>query len=633
MYTQPKTNNTDPIVPLRVLIVEDSEDDTLLLTRLLRNNGYQLVYHRVETRADMETALADREWDLVISDYSMPSFGGMGALDVLKASGLDLPFIIVSGVIGEESAVAAMKAGAHDYLMKGNLNRLAPAIERELRDAEERRARRQAELQVRKLSLALMQSASLVMITDITGRIEYVNYTFVRVTGFRPEEVIGAWVSFFEAEHDQNTRFDQLVHDVLAVGEWRGELHNRKRNGDLYWAAVTVSLIRDGDAKPVNLLIVQEDITHRKHLEGEVRRYTEELERMVDERTAELRHAKEQMDVILNNSNDAILLAESTGDIIKVNPAFQRAFGSQVDRAVEQLFNTLANTDQLDTLAKALIEVIYDHKDARIEANLQREDGRVIDGDLAFAPVYGPGEARAGLVMSMRDITHLKEIDRFKMRLIANAAHDLSNPIAVLKMRLYLMKQTPERHAEHMRVLEQQIKRMENLVGDLRTLSEIDRGIKLDMETVDLNHLVSEVVETLQPLAVGKQQELSFAPFSRLPLTMVDRRKFERVIVNLVANALNYTPVSGRIQVSTFAETSVVGFTVSDTGMGIEASDIPYLFERFYRSANAKQHDAAGTGLGLAIVKEMTDAHGGRVNVESESGQGSRFTVSLPIRR
>src|SRR5918994_3703251 len=143
-------------VPLRVLIVEDFEGDALLLLRELRRGGYEPEYVRVDTAEAMEAALEEREWDLVVADHSMPAFSSQAALELLRGKGFeDLPFIIVSGQIGEQVAVEAMKAGAQDYLMKENLTRLNTAIERELREAESRRERiaerKQAERALREI--------------------------------------------------------------------------------------------------------------------------------------------------------------------------------------------------------------------------------------------------------------------------------------------------------------------------------------------------------------------------------------------------------------------------------------------------------------------------------------------------
>jgi len=132
-------------MPLLTLIVEDSEADAKMVLHELRRGGYTLEYERVDNAADMRAALLDRQWDIVISDYTMPDFDGLSALLILKESGLDLPFIIVSGSVGESLAVEAMRAGAHDYLMKDNLARFVPAVARELREAQIRRERRQAE--------------------------------------------------------------------------------------------------------------------------------------------------------------------------------------------------------------------------------------------------------------------------------------------------------------------------------------------------------------------------------------------------------------------------------------------------------------------------------------------------------
>ncbi len=138
-------------IPLRLLIVEDSEDDALLLLRELRRGGYDVAHERVDTATAMMSALYSQKWDLVISDHSMPYFTGIDALHLLRSNGSRVPFIFVSGTIGEETAVTALKDGAQDYLMKTNLKRLVPAVQRELREAEQRQEREQLERQVQQL--------------------------------------------------------------------------------------------------------------------------------------------------------------------------------------------------------------------------------------------------------------------------------------------------------------------------------------------------------------------------------------------------------------------------------------------------------------------------------------------------
>jgi signal transduction histidine kinase len=140
---------------LRALFVEDSDDDAQLVLSELRRNGYEVVSERVETRAAMEQALSHRVWDIILCDYSMPQFNAMNALATLKETGLDIPFVVVSGTIDEDTAVTALKAGAHDFLVKGRLARLIPAIEREMQDAETRRSRREVEAERANLTASL----------------------------------------------------------------------------------------------------------------------------------------------------------------------------------------------------------------------------------------------------------------------------------------------------------------------------------------------------------------------------------------------------------------------------------------------------------------------------------------------
>jgi two-component system cell cycle sensor histidine kinase/response regulator CckA len=192
--------------PLRVLVVEDSEDDTRLLVRELERAGYDVSWERVETAGAMRSALEGRSWDLVTADYTMPKFSAPAALKLLRETGLDLPFIIVSGTVGEDVAVEVMKAGAHDFLLKGSLKRLVPAVEREIEQAGQRRARRQAEEALTKRDLyfrSLIENAQdVIAVIDFRGDILFVSPAIERILGHPPDEYVGK--SAFELIHPED---------------------------------------------------------------------------------------------------------------------------------------------------------------------------------------------------------------------------------------------------------------------------------------------------------------------------------------------------------------------------------------------------------------------------------------------
>jgi PAS domain S-box-containing protein len=253
---------------LRLLIVEDSLDDTILLMRELQRNGYEPDFERVETRESMKEALGRREWDIVISDYVMPRFSGFDALTVLKESGLDLPFIIVSGNIGEDIAVEAMRAGAHDYMVKGSLARLAPAVERELRDVEVRRARRRIEEERLRLSAAVESAVDAVVITDSRGAIQYVNPMFETITGYTKDEVTGRNIHILDSGKDGESFYRDLREKLRRDGVWTGRLLNKKKDGSLYYEDCTYSTIKGSAGEIVNYVSIRRDVTENLRLES-----------------------------------------------------------------------------------------------------------------------------------------------------------------------------------------------------------------------------------------------------------------------------------------------------------------------------------------------------------------------------
>lgn len=268
---------------LRVLVVEDSEFDTQIMITLLRKGGYDVTHHRVEDADSLRAALLEQQWHLILADYNLPSFSAPAALEVLKETGLDLPFIIVSGGIGEDIAVASMKAGAHDYLMKGNLNRLAPAVDRELREAANRASQREAkkafaesELRYR---LLWETCPDAVVSIDPDGCIRFANPAVKDVFGYPAEEVIGQ-------------QLGMLLPERLRSGPMAGfERFLQAGHGRIRLRAVeTVGRRKDGTEIPIEasfsdmmlhdqprLVGFIRDITERKRAERELRENQEQF--------------------------------------------------------------------------------------------------------------------------------------------------------------------------------------------------------------------------------------------------------------------------------------------------------------------------------------------------------------------
>jgi PAS domain S-box-containing protein len=253
---------------LRVLIIEDSQDDVLLVIRDLRKGGYEPAYEHVQTAKETISALERNEWDLIISDYVMPRFSGQEALTVLQNTGLDIPFIIVSGNIGEDIAVSAMKAGAHDYLIKGNLARLIPAVERELREAEVRRARRKAEEGRNLLATAIEASADAVVVTTEQGFIQYVNAAFEHITGYTKQEALGQTLHILDSGKHDEPFYLMLRETIKRNGVWFGRLFNRKKDGSLYLEDCTYSPVRDRQGNITNYVSIKRDVTEKVRLES-----------------------------------------------------------------------------------------------------------------------------------------------------------------------------------------------------------------------------------------------------------------------------------------------------------------------------------------------------------------------------
>ena len=270
--------------PLHDLIIEDSKADTDLLLRELRRVGYEVEFERVETMEAMQVALTEKTWDLILSDYTMPKFSALQTLEVLKASRFDPPFIIISGTIGEEMAVAALKAGANNYLSKENLAKLGQVVEQELREAEIRLEHRQALKTSEELfGTAFHHSPVGICITTLDGKLQNISQSLLDMLGFTRAELEGKHFNDITYPDDLEIGKDavgsMMAGKVPSVSFEKRYLH---KSGEPVWALVSSSLLRDSSGQPVHFITHILDMTERKQAEEQIRAHAARLKVLAD---------------------------------------------------------------------------------------------------------------------------------------------------------------------------------------------------------------------------------------------------------------------------------------------------------------------------------------------------------------
>ena len=262
---------------IRVLIVEDSAEDTLLIVRELQRGGFNVDFHRVETQAELAAALDRSHWHVIISDYSLPRFNGLDALTLCLQRGIATPFIIVSGAIGEERAVEMVKAGAHDYVMKDNLHRIVPVIQRELSEAQDRLVRRHNEAINAYLASVVQSSDDAIIGKTLDGTIVTWNAGAERLYGYTAAEMLGRSMSILMPVH----RPDELADLLKKIGHGEHveslEAVRIGKNGKPIDVFITISPIRDQTGRIIGASSIARDITRRKLEETDRLKLIEDL--------------------------------------------------------------------------------------------------------------------------------------------------------------------------------------------------------------------------------------------------------------------------------------------------------------------------------------------------------------------
>jgi PAS domain S-box-containing protein len=669
--------------PLRVLIVEDSETDAKLIVHTLSRarQGDDIEFARVDDEGALVSALAQHPWDLVISDWTMPRFGGRSALMIAKAAQPDVPFIIVSGTVGETSAVEAMRAGAQDYVLKGNLTRLPPAVERELRESKVRASHRRAQEALRESEMryrVLFENSPLPKwLFDVeTLQVLAVNDAAVRSYGYSREEFLTMSIKDIRPPEDleASVREDgRLGPDSESIGVRR----HRKKDGtviDVDLSGHTFTL----EGKVARLIVAQ-DITERRAAEEQVR-----LLHTIALAANEVGGLDETLEVVLRLICQAarapLAIAWVPGPrgvperrAVWTRPEERGRFrlfveGRQFERGTDLPGRTwssrepvwIPNLAEDDTFSRrllasvlglrtgvavpvlaageavAILEVFFDQPRER-DAKLIRLFSAV---GAQIGSVVERRRAEEALRKSEEQFHHAQKMEAVG-QLTGGVAHDFNNLLSViLSYSVLLAEELPadDPRREDLLEIKEAGQRAASLTQQLLAFS---RRLALQPRVVDLNQVMAGTEKMLRRL-IGEDVELTVVLAPAAASVNVDPGQMEQVIMNLAVNARDAMPTGGQLTieiagveldeafVSEHAGSTAgphIMLSVSDSGCGMDAATQARVFEPFFTT----KERGRGTGLGLSTVFGIVRQSAGTIWLSSEKGKGTTFKIYLPV--
>lgn len=349
------------------------------------------------------------------------------------------------------------------------------------------------------------------------------------------------------------------------------------------------------------------------------------LKGMLTEITSE----KKKLETILYYMTDGIIAYNRCGEVIHINPASKQLLYNKVSDIVsfDEFMNTLGIELTVDKITKdrsicePFQKIQYKDKFFKVQLAVFTDENNQLDG----------------IITVIQDITEEQKLERMRREFVANVSHELRTPLTSVKSYTETLldgalqdKLTAE---QFLSVINDETDRMTRLVKDLLTLSQHDGGISLNLEDTSLSDLVTSCVSRMKREAEIKNQALKLKIKQSIPIIKVDRYRIDQLIINIIGNAIKYTPEKGTISVQLYCERDQIIISVEDNGIGIPAPDLNRIFERFYRVDKARSRQMGGTGLGLAIAKEIAVLHGGDINVKSKLGKGTSVSIVLPIQK
>ena len=494
--------------------------------------------------------------------------------------------------------------------------------------------RKQAQESLRKLSLAVEQSPSMVMITDRYGIIEYVNPKFTEVTGFTSEEAVGQTPALLKSDLTPLETYQAMWQTITAGQEWYGDLQNRKKNGEIYWERETISPLVGDDGAIEHYVALKEDITKRKAVEEDLqvfRRFAE---------TSGQGFGITTLDGEITYVNQTLcqMMKESSVDAV-CGHDFSRYYSAETNAYFQQQIMPLLKesnqwTGELPLLAASgesipTLESLFVIRDEQGKA---RFFGNVItDITLQKNTEQVLQEAK----------NQAEQANKSKSEFLANMSHEIRSPLNAVTGMTYLLQKTPltTRQQDYLNIILSSSSTLLGVINDILDFSKIEAG---HLEIEQTRFLLEDVFKNLSSLeslrASQKELEIVFSIDKDIPQAVIgDPLRLGQILINLTSNAIKFTE-QGQIVVSVVPvnlqdERIKLCFSVQDTGIGIEQNKAAQLFEPFTQADGSTTRQYGGTGLGLAICKQLVELMGGSIGVESEIGHGSRFYFDIEFTR
>lgn len=438
---------------------------------------------------------------------------------------------------------------------------------------------------------------------------------------------------------------------VLYIGEIQGVLPLRTTELFLLdrFAQLMGLFIASGILLSAASRVIRRSVSQSRQHQQALEQRNAQLEQEILERQrveADLRSSEERYRLLFENASLAAVIYDREGELLLINQSGADLFGKPIAELQGLTVHELFSPEDAGYALAHHHRVMDSRKAEIIEGHTTLPTGREIYYHRHVMPLPSDESGSISQVLVLTaDVTERKRAEQQEHALhIANEknafftdffstiSHDLKTPLTVMKTSLYLLERVAndERRKEKLSQIEEQVDLLDEYIQDMLAISRLEHLPSFRKEAVALQPIIAEVVAQLRPRADHKQIDCQIRQTDILPPIRADADQFRRALVNLVENAINYTPPNGTITVSAEHANEAAVIEVQDTGMGIAAEDLPRIFERFYRTPAARSAEDKGTGLGLAIVKRIIDMHNGTIEVSSELGHGTIFRIRLP---